>query len=322
MPGPIPRMFCPADRPHRRGSDPRPRSRGPQCLTPVQRGIPAVGPLVVIGVSSSVTTPRQPARTRGGCVRVVSTHSGQVVVEVSARVPPVERASSGVVAVLERQDPGGKDIEVRRSRPGRWPCVAGRRRRSPPDSTTTRTPEGASMSLSAKLTAFAQPNGSRCGTSRCRRPRTPAWPEAYGSVVITFSTSSANQAIPVFGAMVPSTCPPCASYAAKYANVPPRPHGLHQSARARDRWTTIARIELRFRAPYAYVEAVLTDGQTLTPVPAQVRRLRHHVGLRDLPCQPRRLPEFLPGHRPQCRHRRGRPRHRLRLYLAALTAWT
>lgn len=35
------------------------------------------------------------------------------------------------------------------------------------------------------------------------------------------------------------------------------------SARARDRWTEITRIELRFRAPYAYVDAVVADGQTL-----------------------------------------------------------
>ncbi|KXF53819.1 hypothetical protein AXA44_43060 [Rhodococcus sp. SC4] len=42
------------------------------------------------------------------------------------------------------------------------------------------------------------------------------------------------------------------------------------SARARDRWTAITRIDLRFRAPYAYVDAVLTDGQTL-----QLRRLKY-----------------------------------------------
>ena len=63
------------------------------------------------------------------------------------------------------------------------------------------------------------------------------------------------------------------------------------SARALDRWTAITRIDLRFRAPYAYVDAVLTDGQTLQlcrlkyVVPPEVRRLR----------QPRRLPKLLPA---------------------------
>lgn len=40
---------------------------------------------------------------------------------------------------------------------------------------------------------------------------------------------------------------------------------LHQrlSARARDCWPQIDRITTRFRTPYAYVDAVLLDGQTL-----------------------------------------------------------
>ena len=47
-------------------------------------------------------------------------------------------------------------------------------------------------------------------------------------------------------------------------------------------------------------------------VPAALRRLGRPLGLRDLPRQPRRLRRLLPAHRLHGRHRRRRPRHRLR----------
>jgi len=40
--------------------------------------------------------------------------------------------------------------------------------------------------------------------------------------------------------------------------------------RARERWPRIDRIQLRFRNPFAYVDAVLTDGET-----AKLCRLRY-----------------------------------------------
>ena len=67
------------------------------------------------------------------------------------------------------------------------------------------------------------------------------------------------------------------------------------SARARDRWTAITRIDLRFRAPYAYVDAVLTDGQTLQLCRIMYAGYANMWGLRDLPRQPRRLPKLLPA---------------------------
>ena len=79
------------------------------------------------------------------------------------------------------------------------------------------------------------------------------------------------------------------------------------STRARDHWPQLSAVQVRYRAGFAYVDAALADGEVL-----KLRRLRQHVGLRDLPGQPRRLPGLLPAHRHDGRHRRRRPRHRLR----------
>lgn len=64
---------------------------------------------------------------------------------------------------------------------------------------------------------------------------------------------------------------------------------------ARDRWVDLDRIDIRWRANFAYIDAHLTTGDIVP-----LCRLRHHLGLRPLPSQPRRLPRQLP---PQRRHR-------------------
>src|SRR6185437_119151 len=79
------------------------------------------------------------------------------------------------------------------------------------------------------------------------------------------------------------------------------------AARARERWPQLAGITVRYHGEFAYVAGQLPDGTALP-----LCRLRYQLGLRHLPCQPRRLREVRPAQRLPGRHPAGSPRLRLR----------
>ena len=73
------------------------------------------------------------------------------------------------------------------------------------------------------------------------------------------------------------------------AKIPPSTQtSLRQrlTSHARARWPQISQIHTRYRAGFAYIDAALTDGETLQTVPAPLRRISPPVGIRHLPGQP------------------------------------
>ena len=82
------------------------------------------------------------------------------------------------------------------------------------------------------------------------------------------------------------------------------------------RWPQLARLDVRYRGDYAYIDAVTTDDENWPLCrlwgAAVGHRHRQPMGLRNPPRQPRQLPRLAPAQRSSRRHPRRSPRLLLR----------
>ena len=83
------------------------------------------------------------------------------------------------------------------------------------------------------------------------------------------------------------------------------------AARARERWPQIEQVKVRFKGGFGYIDAIV-DGEVWKLCRLKYAGYANSMGIRDLPGQPRGLPAIMAAHRNPIRHRRRRPRHRLR----------
>lgn len=93
------------------------------------------------------------------------------------------------------------------------------------------------------------------------------------------------------------------------------------SARARDRWPALDKIQLPYRAGFAYVDGVLADGEVIKLCRLRYAGYANQWGFAIYRASHDDYEDSYPPTGTMGRYRRRSPRHRLRPYLNDPTAW-